>query len=257
MKLYGIGVGPGDPELLTVKAFKILKKVDMIVAPKSREGKRSLALLTIRKFIDESREIKPCILEPLFPMTKNEDELAFYWEKAKREVLEKRNGCETIAFITLGDPSLYSTFYKFLDFFHEEVDEVEIIPGVTSFSACSALAKVPIAEGNEIVSIIPDVKGDDNALLVIQNSDSVIFLKPKNIDRIEDMLGNKKAILGVKVGFEDQKLVLGKLTEIKQPAHYLSTLIVKKGMGNKPEPQDYTRLTQNGTKSLEVRRRIL
>jgi len=240
-KLYGIGVGPGDPELLTLKAYEVLKKVDMIVAPRSGEGKRSLALRTIEQFIEERKENKPLILEPLFPMTKNEKELKSYWEKAKHEVLERRGGCETIAFITLGDPSLYSTFYKFLDFFEEEVEEVEIIPGVTSFSACSALAKVPIAEGHEIVSIIPDVKEDHTALRVIQNSDSLIFLKPKNTDAIKNMLGNKKAILGVKIGFEDQKLVLGKLTEIKEPTHYLSTLIIKKeDIGT--EPRDSTRL---------------
>lgn len=228
-KLYGIGVGPGDPELLSLKAYKILKRVDMIVAPKSREGRRSLALLTIKSYIEERIENRPLIAEPLFPMTKNEEELEFYWEKAKQEVLEKGEGCETIAFITLGDPSLYSTFYKFLDVFEEEVEEVEVIPGVTSFSACSALAKVPIAEGNEIVSIIPAVQeGDDNARGVIQNSDSLIFLKPKNKEAIEKMLGNKKAILGIKVGFEDQEQVLENLSEIKQPAHYLSTLIVKK-----------------------------
>ncbi len=226
-KLYGIGVGPGDPELLTLKAYKTLREVDMIVAPSSREGKRSLALLTVERIIKE-RENELIVVEPVFPMTKDQAKLDFYWEKAREEVLEKGKGCESVAFITLGDPSLYSTFYKFLDFFKDEVEEVEIIPGVTSLSACSALAKVPIAEGNEIVSIIPDIKGNDNALRVIQNSDSLIFLKPKNIDEIKNMLANKKAILGVKIGFEDQEMVLGKLTELKQPTHYLSTLIVKK-----------------------------
>jgi precorrin-2/cobalt-factor-2 C20-methyltransferase len=226
-KLYGIGVGPGDPELLTLKAYKTLKEVDMIVAPRSREGKRSLALLTVERIIKE-RENELIVVEPVFPMTKDQAKLDFYWEKAREEVLEKMKGCETIAFITLGDPSLYSTFYKFLDFFKDEVEEVEIIPGVTSFSACSALAKVPIAEGNEIVSIIPDIKDNDNALRVIQNSDSLIFLKPKNIDEIKNMLANKESILGVKIGFKDQEMVLGKLTELKQPTHYLSTLIVKK-----------------------------
>lgn len=226
-KLYGIGVGPGDPELLTLKAYMILKEVDMIVAPRSREDKRSLALLTVEEIIKE-RENGLIVVEPVFPMTKDQAKLDFYWEKAREEVLEKGKGCETVAFITLGDPSLYSTFYKFLDFFKDEVEEVEIIPGVTSFSACSALAKVPIAEGNEIVSIIPDIKGNDNALRVIQNSDSLIFLKPKNIDAIKYMQANKKSILGVKIGFKDQEMVLGKLTELKQPTHYLSTLIVKK-----------------------------
>jgi precorrin-2 methylase len=108
-------------------------------------------------------------------------------------------------------------------------------------------------EGTEIVSIIPDVKAK-KAMHVIESSDSLIFLKPKDLDKIEDLLGNEKAILCVKVGFDDQKLILGKVSEIEEPTHYLSTLIVKKGRDTKPEPRDYLNF---GTKSLEVKRRIL
>jgi precorrin-2/cobalt-factor-2 C20-methyltransferase len=251
MKLYGIGVGPGDPELLTLKAYKILKEVDMIVAPRSSEDKRSRALQTVEKVIKE----RDCIVvEPVFPMTKDRDTLKQYWKKAREEVLAKGNSCETAAFITLGDPSMYSTFYRFLEVFNDLVEEVEVIPGVTSFSACTSTAQIPLVEGTEIVSIIPDVKAK-NAMRVIESSDSLIFLKPKDLDKIEDMLGNEKAILCVKVGFEDQELLSGKVSEIEEPSHYLSTLIVKKGIGT--EPRDYTRLTQKGTKSLEVKRRIL
>ncbi len=230
MKLYGIGVGPGDPELLTLKAYTTLKEVDMIVAPKSSEDKRSLALLTIEGIIKAGTHM---VVEPVFPMTKDRKKLEHYWTKAREEVVEKCKGCETIAFVTLGDPGLYSTFYRFLEVFNDLVDEVEVIPGVTSFSACSAIAQRPIVEGNAIVSIIPDVK-TKNAIQVLESSDSLIFLKPKNMDKIEAILGNEKAILCVKVGFDDQKLLSGKVSEIEEPTHYLSTLIVKKGRGTEP-----------------------
>ncbi len=242
MKLYGIGVGPGDPELLTLKAYKTLKGVDMIVAPRSSEDKRSRALHTVEKVIKE----RDCIVvEPVFPMTKDRDTLKLYWQKAREEVLAKGNGCETAAFITLGDPSMYSTFYRFLEVFNDLVEEVEVIPGVTSFSACTSTAQIPLVEGTEIVSIIPDVKAK-KAMQVIESSDSLIFLKPKDLDKIEDLLGNEEAILCIKVGFDDQELLSGKVGEIEEPTHYLSTLIVKKGMDTKPEPRDYTRLTQKG-----------
>jgi len=227
-KLYGIGAGPGDPELLTLKAYRILKEVDMIVAPKSREDKRSLALLTIEGIIKE-RGNGLIVVEPVFPMTKDRDKLEQYWEKARDAVLARAEGkgCETVAFVTLGDPSMYSTFYRFMEILKDVVDEIEVVPGVTSFSACSAIAKVPVAEGNEIVSIVPDVK-TQNALRVIESSDSLIFLKPKNMDVIENKLCNKKAILGVRVGFKDQEIITGEVSEIDVPTHYLSTLIVKK-----------------------------
>ena len=238
-KLYGIGVGPGDPELLTLKAYRILKEVDMIVAPKSREDKRSLALLTIEGLMkreEKEWENEPIVVEPVFPMTKDRDKLEQYWKKAREVVLAraeakakakaKGKGCETVAFVTLGDPSMYSTFYRFMEIFKDVMEEVEVVPGVTSFSACSAIAKVPVAEGNEIVSIVPDVKAR-GALRVIESSDSLIFLKPKNMDVIENKLGNKKAILGVRVGFKDQEIITGEVSEIDVPTHYLSTLIVK------------------------------
>ena len=224
-KLYGIGVGPGDPELLTLKACRILKEVDMIVAPRSSEKKRSLALLTIEGLIKE-RENLLIVVEPVFPMTKDREKLELYWRKAREEVLEKGKGCETMAFVTLGDPSMYSTFYRFFDIFKDAVDEIEVIPGVTSFSACSSIAKVPLAEGNEIVSIIPEA--NDKSTKVVDKSDTLIFLKPKNIERIRKQVGKGRAILGIKIGFEDQKLVLGNLDAIEVPNQYLVTLIVKK-----------------------------
>ena len=234
MKLYGIGVGPGDPELLTLKAHRILKEVDMIVSPRSSEEKRSRALQTVEKVIKDGFCI---VVEPVFPMTKDRDKLELYWKKAREEVLAKSKGCETIAFVTLGDPGLYSTFYRFLAIFNDQVDELEVIPGVTSFSACSSTAQVPLVEGEEIVSIIPDVKAK-NAMQVIESSDSLIFLKPKNQDKIVDMLDNEMAILCVKVGFEDQRVLSGKVSEIEEPGHYLSTLIVKKRMLTKQEQRD-------------------
>jgi len=224
-KLYGIGVGPGDPELLTLKACRILKEVDMIVAPRSSEKKRSLALLTIEGLIKE-RENLLIVVEPVFPMTKDREKLELYWRKAREEVLEKGKGCETMAFVTLGDPSMYSTFYRFFDIFKDAVDEIDVIPGVTSFSACSSIAKVPLAEGNEIVSIIPEA--NDKSTKVVDKSDTLIFLKPKNIERIRKQVGKGRAILGIKIGFEDQKLVLGNLDAIEVPNQYLVTLIVKK-----------------------------
>ncbi len=260
-KLYGVGVGPGDPELLTLRAYKVLKEVEIIVAPRSGAGRRSLALLAVKKVLDE-RERKPIVVEPLFPMTKDENELRMHWEHAKRQVLqrcrvsvdgdgdadkdrdadeynsagdfsagEKTEGisCCDVAFITLGDPSLYSTFYKFLRLFDEdEIEDVEVIPGVPSFAACSALAKLPVAEGDEIVSIVPNASGE-RAVHVIKNADSLIFLKPKNMDLIKNALGDGLAVLCVRIGFDAQEFIMGRLFDMKAPGHYLSTLIVKRG----------------------------
>ncbi len=97
-----------------------------------------------------------------------------------------------------------------------------------SFAACSALAKLPVAEGDEIVSIVPNASGE-RAVHVIKNADSLIFLKPKNMDLIKNALGDGLAVLCVRIGFDAQEFIMGRLFDMKAPGHYLSTLIVKRG----------------------------
>ncbi|MHC1636006.1 MAG: precorrin-2 C(20)-methyltransferase [Candidatus Methanospirareceae archaeon] len=225
-KLYGVGVGPGDPDLLTIKAYKILKEVDMIIAPRSSEKRKSLALFTVEKILKE-RKNKPTVVEPIFPMTKNEEKLELYWRRAREEVLKKAKGRESAAFVTLGDPAFYSTFYKFLDIFKGYVEEVEVIPGITSFSACSSIAKKPIAEGEEIVTIITEL--NEKAEAMIKNSDSIIFLKPKKVERIKELIGNGEGISCVKIGFEEERMEIMSVEDLKTPKDYLSTLIVRRG----------------------------
>ncbi len=99
--LYGVGIGPGDPELITLKAVKILKQVDVIAVPKSKTDAESLALDIIRQVIDlSSKEI----LELTFPMKKNQDELTDAWEKAKEQILKPLKKGRDVAFISIGDP---------------------------------------------------------------------------------------------------------------------------------------------------------
>lgn len=228
MKLYGIGVGPGDPELLTLKAYKILRDADMIVAPRASKEKESLAFSVVKEILQE-RRIKPIVIKPIFPMIKDKKKLEMYWREAASEVLNKGEKCKTIAFITLGDPSLYSTFYKFLNAIQhltKEKIEIEVIPGITSFSACSALAKIPIAEGGDLVAIIPKLCGVENT---IENLNALIFMKP-DIQGIKNLFkeGDNKSILGIRIGMPGQLIISGNLNEIPESKDYFSILIVRR-----------------------------
>ena len=81
-KLYGLGVGPGDPELVTIKAARIIKETDIIFAPQSKKGRPSVALKIVQGIIDE-REEEPEILQPLFPMTEDAETLDKSWDEVK------------------------------------------------------------------------------------------------------------------------------------------------------------------------------
>ncbi|MHB1347594.1 MAG: SAM-dependent methyltransferase, partial [Candidatus Humimicrobiaceae bacterium] len=105
-KLYGIGVGPGDPELITLKAARILKEVACIAAPKSSSEKKSLAISVIEKLIQKDKEI----LELVFPMSLDNKLLQHCWNESANLIKEKLDTGTDVAFITLGDPAIYSTY---------------------------------------------------------------------------------------------------------------------------------------------------
>ena len=109
-KLIGIGVGPGDTELLTVKAVKALQSVEVICAPRSASSKPSLALSIVQPVLD-SRNDEYETLEPLFPMIEDKTALEGYWDDAAGIMAQKLEGGKNMAFITLGDPMVYSRIF--------------------------------------------------------------------------------------------------------------------------------------------------
>ncbi len=177
-KFIGIGVGPGDPDLITLKAAKALQTADIICIPKSNASKPSLAVTMIKPILDE-RKIKPEMLELIFPMTKDDISNQALWDKNANIIAEKANGDKTVVFITLGDPMFYSTFiylYQSLQKGHSDL-ELEIIPGVSAFNACAASARIPLAEKEELITVIPS---DLDAKLVgetAKHSENLVFIK--------------------------------------------------------------------------------
>ncbi len=144
--LYGIGVGPGDPELITLKALKVLQRVPHIFASCSPKNTYSLALDIVRCHLNGAG------IEHLpFPMTKDPEVLQEAWEGNARRVLEVLDTGSDAAFVTLGDPLTYSTFGYLLKTLKRLRPSVRVvtIPGITSYSAAAALTHIPLAEGEE------------------------------------------------------------------------------------------------------------
>jgi len=174
-KLYCIGCGPGDPDLLTLKAINIIKNADIIYTPTAREGKPSVALSIVEKFINKGTEVRQLI----FPMIKDFGKLKENWKNNAKEITDSiRNGKKTI-YLTVGDPSLYSTWsyiYKELIEKHKDI-EVEIVPGITSIFSFSAEIKTPIGEGEEIIGIVPACYDLERLKIAAKCCDTLIFLK--------------------------------------------------------------------------------
>ena len=188
-KFFGVGVGPGDPELLTLKAIRIIKNSDVIYVPTKSTIDKSFALSIIKDYILNS-EIKPAV----FPMSYNEKILAEHREKIVNSIIGDLKEKKIVTFITIGDPMLYSTYAYILELIKEKMPEipVETIPGISSINILSAKSNIPLAEEDEKIAIYPLTHfNEDEFKKIYENSDTIILMKfPKEskeiIEKIKD-----------------------------------------------------------------------
>ncbi len=234
----GIGVGPGDPELITLKAAKTLKAADYICVPKSHANKPSMALGMIKPILAE-REVPPQILELVFPMTRDDLNCRKLWAENAAIVAEKaRKG--NVVFITLGDPMLYSTFLYLYEFVKETYPEIEleIIPGVTSVTAVAASSKLPLAEKDEVVTIIPTDLNPTHLEDAAKHAENLVFMKCAfHIKEFLPILlkagftKNSTIALVKRCTLPEEKVLVGTLSDVEKwdiSEDYFSVAIVKK-----------------------------
>ncbi|MBQ2666158.1 precorrin-2 C(20)-methyltransferase [Methanobrevibacter sp.] len=225
-KLIGIGVGPGDTELLTLKAVKTLKSVPVVFSPKSSKEKESIALSIVKPILEERKDYKRLMLvEPIFPMIEDKKELEKIWDSASELIAQYLDTGRDVAFITLGDPSIFST-YSYVQKRLIDRYEIETIPGITSFTACAAARNKALVEQNDILSVIPKI--DDRLGEVLDYSDSIVLMKAsRNTSELEATIEEKnrpKEIYSVQnCTRENEKIIEGFSNE--KP--YLTTTIIK------------------------------
>ncbi|MBI5902253.1 MAG: precorrin-2 C(20)-methyltransferase [Deltaproteobacteria bacterium] len=234
---YGVGVGPGDPELMTLKALTVLKAAQVIAVPRSSEPRSegsSQALAIVKKALDLGDKD---VLDLVFPMVKDKDALRRARELAASRVVERLKSGLDVAFITLGDPMLYSTFGYLAPIVKDRAPgaAVRVVPGITSFSAAASAVATPLAEASEKIIILPaayDITEIEENLK--RPFDTVVLMKVNRIfDRLLDLLCSMgledKAFFVARVGWPEEEIV----TDLKglrgRDLDYFSTVIVKKG----------------------------
>lgn len=215
-KLYGVGVGPGDSELLTLKALKVIEKCEVIVSPSSMAGGRSIALDTAKQFIREDSEI----IVKHFPMGGEQQEGKIY--EAFQVIEQKIQEGKNVAFLTIGDPLIYSTYIYLLKYIEEKGYSTETVPGITSFCACASVAKEALVIGDEPLLIVPG-----NRLDAIRDEKNVVIMKVyKKEEEIVNYLEKKgfDYVCVKKAGREGQKVTRNK-DEILKDKEYMSIII--------------------------------
>jgi precorrin-2/cobalt-factor-2 C20-methyltransferase len=231
-KIYAVGVGPGDPELLTRKAERILRQVSVICAPSANPTDSSYALSIVEEFIDRSRQE---IIVQTFPMKKEQKGLEPFWENAAQQAAEFVRQGRDVAFITIGDPFLYSTFLYIYRIVREKYPDVpiEAIPGITSINAAAIAAGVPLAAASERVAIIPAAFEEQDLRRVLVDFDTIVLMKVNRVfDKVYALLQElemeKKGVFIRRVGSAEQEVVFDLGSLVGKKLDYLSLLIVKK-----------------------------
>ncbi len=239
--LHIIGTGPGDPELLTLKALNTIRACNTLVVPKASEKGSSTALSIIEGALDLSAKN---IQEIHFPMIKvhlgreiNKD-VKQAWTHAGQTVINLLKNDGDVAFPTLGDPGIYSTGYYLYDTIMslDPTVNIHFIPGIPAMSGCSAATSTPVCLGDDRLAVIPATFSEAKILETLQEFDAIVLMKVhKVMDKICRLLHDTgltgQAVYVERAGMADERII-NDLSEIPENPHYFSTIIVRKnGVG--------------------------
>jgi precorrin-2/cobalt-factor-2 C20-methyltransferase len=234
--LYGIGVGPGDPEWVTVKAARLLAQCRCVYAPRPAAEAESVALGIARRWLKADAVVH----ELEFPMTARADVLRESWQAAARQVAETLAGGEDCCFLTLGDPLLYSTYIYLLRELRalDPAAKIVTVPGVTAMSAAAALTNFPIGQGKSPVTIVPAADDLETFRAALDRGGTVVLMKiGRRLERVLDELDRRgltgRAVLVSHAGMASQQIEtdLRRLRAAPEETGYLSVLLVQTEAG--------------------------
>ena len=231
-KFYGVGLGPGDPGLVTLKAAKILRNVQVIYTVASRQSSRSVS----GKIIDSLPGISARRVELEFTMARNFPERLARIDEHAHRILNELNAGNDCAFTTIGDPMTYSTCGYLLRSLRQLEPELSfaIVPGVNSWSALAAASAEVLVEDNDVLRIVPGYLAPDSAELeaVLKPEGTVVFLKTyRERDRYAALLRERgcSMVYGANIGLENEFVSKNPEEIAARPEEYLSMLLGKTG----------------------------
>lgn len=231
-KIYAVGVGPGDPELITRKAERIIREARVICSPTVSADSASYALSIVSELIDPSRQE---ILSQVFPMMKKGEELDAAWQEAAAQVTGRVDKGLDVVFITIGDPMLYSTFLYIHRIIRDSRPDIpiEIVPGITSINAAAAAAVLPLGMAGERIAILPATYEDYELRKTLKEFDTVVLMKVSRVfDRVYALLQElgltDSGVFIRRVGSSREEVISDLESLLGKQLDYLSMLIIRK-----------------------------
>lgn len=229
-KLYGIGVGPGNPEWLTLQAVRVLHSCQVIFAPRAQIKKESLALEIVKPHLNPDAVIR----ELTFPMSKSAKVLDEAWSEAADAVEKELRAGKDVGFITIGDCMLYSTYIYLKRALEQRIPDLcsESIPGIPAFVAAASLADIPLGEGRQPLVIVPASGDLSRVEWALESDGTVVVMKVgEKLPALREILQNHNAdgpaVLASRVGLARQCIVsLEEKNRIDTETAYLSLALV-------------------------------
>jgi len=231
--LYGIGVGPGDPELLTLRAVRAIKEADVICLPKADKDKCRAYQIAL-PVVPELKYKKVISFE--FAMTKDLDEMQAMHKEFYNKYKQLLFDGYKLAFLTIGDPTIYSTFGYIMKLAKADGIEVEVVSGITSFCGTAAASGIVISEGDENIHILSgqsDIEKDlelSGTKIIMKSGSHIKEIKEKLVEMENEGRVTVNAVIDC--GMETEQLFTS-ATTIPDGSRYMLTIIVKDRLVNK------------------------
>ena len=231
-RLVGVGMGPGDPDLVTVKAVRVLQQADLVLVPTMDVGAESRSERTVRAHIDHDR-----LRRLTFALNEREDRTRreTAWDEAGAVVADAFTaGATCVAFATIGDPNVYSTFSYLAATVRRLVPGVEIstVPGITAMQHLASLAGIPLVEGEEMLTLYPMTAGLAGYREALRRGDTVVAYKggrhlPQMVEALRDDGRLEHAVVGTDLGLPSELVIAAADVDAALP--YLSTVLSPPG----------------------------
>ncbi len=223
-KICGIGIGIGDPEDITLKAARLIKESDILICPK-KDLEKCRAYQIVKKAVPEVEQIETLSLE--FEMVKDEAERDRNHKEIYRAVKELVRQGKTVSFLTIGDPSIYSTYSYIAALANEDGIQTQAISGISSITAVANSLGITLCDKDVPLHVIPDVDDIEKALEL--QGTKVIMKCGRDIRRIKEILKAKSGISVYAVsdcGMPQEKCYRG-IDELPEEGSYMMTIVVK------------------------------
>ena len=229
LRLIGVGVGPGDPEMVTLQAVRIFRESDVILVPATEAsadgpGRAEQVVLAACPEVAEKIQRVPFSMADPRGVTQRRSEA---WETSATAALEAYSqGATTVSLATIGDPSVFSTFSYLAGTVRSQQPDVvvELVPGITAMQALAATSQTPLVEGKEVLALVPMTAGVDTVKAVAQVASTVVVYKSgRKAGELRDALADREAIVGTDIGLPQQTLVA--LSEVGDKLPYFATVL--------------------------------